>query len=71
MLSFNPFDKFEKLYTRKHLFDRLTRFCIKHALKSIVKNKVFLIKAKKEDDGEDDKDNDKDIQKKKKMLLGY
>ena len=72
MLYFSSFDKFGKLYTRKHLFDRLTRFFVKSAVKSILKNKVLRIKAKKdEDDLVDDEMSREELERKKKMLLGY
>lgn len=68
---FHAFDKFNKLYTRKQLFDRLTRYLVKSAVKSILKNKVLRIKAKKDDDEEDDEEDLKELERKKKMLLGY
>lgn len=69
-VHFSAFDKFDKLYTRKQLFDRLTKYLMKTAVKSILKNKVLRIKAKKEDESDDDEEQ-KELERKKKLLLGY
>ena len=71
MLRFSSFDKFNKLYTRKQLFDRLTKYFISNSVKSILKNKILGIKAKKEEDGGEDAVEKEERDKKKKMLLGY
>lgn len=70
-VNFNAFEKFDKLYTRKQLFDRLTKYLVKSAVKSILKNKVLRIKAKRDEDSDDDEEDLRQLEKKKKLLLGY
>ena len=68
-MNINSFQKQDKLYTRKNVFDRVTNHVIKNAMVPIMQNKLLGVKAKKVGKADSKKEMD-EFKKKQKILLG-
>ena len=68
-MNIKTFQKQDKLYTRKNLFDRVTNHVIKNALLPIMQNKFLGVKAKNVGKNSSKKERD-EFEKKRRILLG-